>query len=108
MSLQIQGSHGNLLRMLGETEPALLSLREALALTRSSLPEDHPQQGVIRRALGQAELAQGNRQAAVPLLEESLSILSDLLGPEHQETVQTRLALAEAQAAPGAVESARQ
>jgi CHAT domain-containing protein/tetratricopeptide (TPR) repeat protein len=94
----------------GENERATPFFRRSLALLEawdlSSVPDDHPSQGILLASRGTLHMALGEYALAEPLLEQSLDILEATLGPDDPMVASVLQKLAILRAAQGRFSSA--
>ena len=92
---------GLLLRRTHRLPEAETTLRQALAIYRRDLPNDHPRVAEALTALGQVLVDAGRAADAEPLLREAIGIREAKLGAQELRTAESRQALGIALAALG-------
>ncbi len=92
---------GVLLRRTHRLPEAESTLREALAIYRRELPNDHPRAAEALTALGQVLTDRGRAADAEPVLRDAIAIRTAKFGADDRRTAESREALGVATASLG-------
>lgn len=85
---------GTAYRSLGQYEPALAHLTEAIQLREAALGEQHADTWLARKAYALLVREMGKYQQAEQQLQDAIDALEQLLGPEDHRTLEARNHLA--------------